>query len=246
MTDRVKCLKLYAFAFISVFLIFFSSGTGLKAESETKPVIFGVSLDLSGSYKVMAQMQKNGFLLWQKHVNEQRGILGRPVEVMISNNKGSLEVLYEHYSRMLADPEIDFVFCPYSSEQAGAVAELFESSPLAQMVVDRDGRILDVNEQFVEFTGYEIKELLELDTWLTAIISNRTDFNGIVSDWHNAAAGSRVAHQVQIKDKLGNPKKVEFSFSFLPDGRLTCFLVDMTEKELQEEENRRMETNLKI
>ncbi|RQD65519.1 MAG: hypothetical protein D5R98_02890 [Desulfonatronovibrio sp. MSAO_Bac4] len=126
MTKHANYLKLCIFIFMPALLFFFISGTDLKAQSETKPMVFGVSLDLSGSYKVMSQMQKNGFLLWQKHVNEQGGILGRPVEVIINDNKGSLEVLYDHYSRMLADPEIEFVFCPYSSSQTGKVAELFE------------------------------------------------------------------------------------------------------------------------
>ncbi|MFN2269112.1 MAG: ABC transporter substrate-binding protein, partial [Desulfonatronovibrio sp.] len=85
MTKCIKYLKLYVFIFISVLLIFFSLVNGLKGESEIKPMVFGVSLDLSGSYKIMSQMQKNGFLLWQKHVNERGGILGRPVEVIISD-----------------------------------------------------------------------------------------------------------------------------------------------------------------
>lgn len=121
-----KCLKLFVFTSVAALLIFFFSEIDLKARAETKPLVFGASLDLSGSYKVMSQMQRNGFLLWEKHVNEQGGILGRPVEVIISNNKGSLEILHQHYSRMLAEAEVDFVFCPYSSKHAGTVAELFE------------------------------------------------------------------------------------------------------------------------
>lgn len=175
---------------------------------------------------------------------------------IVTKDRSKIEVLW--HCRHIQDKESDLEWIIYTGSDVSKLKQierslekermliysLFESSPLAQMVVDKDGKVLDVNEQFVELTGYEIKELFELDTWLTAIISNRTDFNGIVNDWHNAAAGSRVARQVQIKDKLGNSKKVEFSFSLLPDGRLISFLVDMTEKELQEEENRRMEREL--
>lgn len=175
---------------------------------------------------------------------------------IVTKDRAKIEILW--HSRHIQDKESNLEWIIYTGSDISKLKQiekslekermliysLFESSPLAQMVVDRDGKILDVNEQFVELTNYKIIELSELDTWLTAIISNRSNLNGLVSDWHNAVAGSRVSRQVQIKDKFGNSKKVEFSFALLPDGRLISFLVDMTEKELQEEENRRMEREL--
>ncbi|MFN2343429.1 MAG: PAS domain S-box protein [Desulfonatronovibrio sp.] len=175
---------------------------------------------------------------------------------IVTKDKVKIEVLW--HSRHIQDKESNLEWIIYTGSDVSKlkhieralekermlIYSLFESSPLAQMVVDRDGKILDVNEKFVQLTGYEINELIKLDTWLAAIISNRINLNELVSDWHNAVAGSRVARQVQIKDKLGNLKKLEFSFYLLPDGRLISFLVDMTEKDLQEEENRRMEREL--
>ncbi|MFW6005380.1 MAG: amino acid ABC transporter substrate-binding protein, partial [Desulfonatronovibrionaceae bacterium] len=75
---------------------------------------------------VMSAMQKKGFLLWEKHANELGGVLGRPVEVRILDNRGDLELLQKHYTDMLEGDGIDLVFAPYSSQQTEKVAPLFE------------------------------------------------------------------------------------------------------------------------
>ncbi|WP_045215133.1 hybrid sensor histidine kinase/response regulator [Desulfonatronovibrio magnus] len=124
------------------------------------------------------------------------------------------------------------------------IYSLFDSSPLAQMVVGNSGEILDVNQQFFQLTGYKRSDVHELGSWLARITEDPEDLECLRKDWINAASGQTVTRMVGIKDRSGSHKKVELSFSALPDGRVVSFLMDMTQKELQAAENRKMEQEL--
>ncbi len=120
------------------------------------------------------------------------------------------------------------------------IYSLFESSPLAQMVISLNGEVLDVNEQFLQLTGYEAKDIHDLDEWLFQVTGDETLVQEFRSRWFSSASGPWDPKQVRIKDKSGNHREVEFTFSSLPDGRIVSFLTDVTEKVHQENENRRM------
>ena len=42
-----------------------------------EPLKIGLSLGLSGKFAEPSSIQKNGYLLWEKNVNERGGIVGR-------------------------------------------------------------------------------------------------------------------------------------------------------------------------
>ena len=51
-----------------------------------------------------------------------------------------------------------FMFSP--KQQLAIAGELIEASPVAQLLVDSDGRIARVNRRVKELFGYEDKDLL--------------------------------------------------------------------------------------
>jgi branched-chain amino acid transport system substrate-binding protein len=91
------------------------------------PVRIGVSLGLSGTYSAIATLQSKSFRLWEKHVNERGGLLGRPVQMIIHDDTSDPEVAKKIYENFIKTDKVDFVFGPYSSAITGAVAPITEA-----------------------------------------------------------------------------------------------------------------------
>jgi branched-chain amino acid transport system substrate-binding protein len=91
------------------------------------PVRIGVSLGLSGTYAAIAGLQSKSFRLWEKHINERGGILGRPVEIIIRDDKSDPAFAKTLYESFIKTDKVDFVFGPYSSAITGAVAPIAEA-----------------------------------------------------------------------------------------------------------------------
>lgn len=121
-------MRIISRTFLGVFFFafcLFPAAASADSGAEDR-VVFGVSLDLSGPFRVMSDMQAKGFRLWETHVNERGGVLGRKVRVVIRDNQGNPEKLRAHYLDMLENSSADFVFSPYSSAQNMEVVQLFE------------------------------------------------------------------------------------------------------------------------
>ena len=57
-----------------------SSGGGSPTpKAETKPILIGTSVSLSGTYAASAKYALEGYLLWEDQVNKRGGLLERPV-----------------------------------------------------------------------------------------------------------------------------------------------------------------------
>ena len=90
------------------------------------PIRIGFSLGLSGTYKPMSEQQKRAYELWRDHINAKGGILGRPVELVLYDDRSNKEQAIKVYERLLEQDKIDFLFGPYSSGLTGAVAPIAE------------------------------------------------------------------------------------------------------------------------
>ncbi len=91
-----------------------------------QPIRIGVSIGLSGRYAAMGGMYEKGLRLWEKDINAQGGILGRPVQLLIHDDRSSPEEAQRIYQGMLTQGDIDLVLGPYSSSISEAVASLLE------------------------------------------------------------------------------------------------------------------------
>jgi branched-chain amino acid transport system substrate-binding protein len=71
-------------------------------------------------------MYADGLRLWAKKQNAEGGILGRPVDLAIHDDKSDDRTAVKIYSEMLSEGQFDFVFGPYSSPISKAVVPLLE------------------------------------------------------------------------------------------------------------------------
>jgi branched-chain amino acid transport system substrate-binding protein len=93
-----------------------------------EPVRIGVSLGLSGRYERLAAMQKRAYLLWERHINETGGLLGRPVEMVIEDDESTADKAVALYRKLINDDRVDLLFGPYSSGITAAVAPVTDEA----------------------------------------------------------------------------------------------------------------------
>ena len=91
-----------------------------------EPVRIGVSLGISGKYEELGLMQKRAYELWQSEINARGGLLGRPVELVVVDDRSEPAKAAEIYRDLIAKQKVDLVFGPYSSGITTAVAPVVE------------------------------------------------------------------------------------------------------------------------
>ena len=106
----------------------------LLAGPTGQPITVGISLPLSGPPQGTAQgfapdgqACKKGYELWASDVNSHGGLLGRPVKLIILNDKGDIKTDANNYRTLITQDHVDLTLAPFSSllvsQAAGPVTE---------------------------------------------------------------------------------------------------------------------------
>jgi branched-chain amino acid transport system substrate-binding protein len=107
------------------------------AAQPQETIRIGATMSETGAYSTQGIPARNGYLLCQRDVNEQGGLLGRPVEFLIYDDQSSSETAMALYERLITEDEVDAIMGPYGSTLTEAVAPVTERhgqvqiSPLA-------------------------------------------------------------------------------------------------------------------
>ena len=104
------------------------SAVGLSwPSSAQQPIRIGASMSITGkSYSVQGGYGRKGYLLCQKHVNAQGGVLGRPIEFVIYDDGSDEKTAVSLYEKLIAEDKVDAVLGPYGSAITDAVADVTE------------------------------------------------------------------------------------------------------------------------
>src|SRR5262249_21107591 len=98
------------------------SGPWAAAE---QPLRIGSSLSITGKqYSAQGGYCREGYLLCQKHVNEQGGVLGRPIELVIHDDGSDEKAAARNYEKLITEDKVDAVLGPYGSAITEAVADV--------------------------------------------------------------------------------------------------------------------------
>lgn len=118
------------------------NGSGDDADD---PIRIGVSLPLTGDFSEPGEGVQRGYEIWRDMVNEEGGLLGREVELIIMDDQSNADRIVSDYEALITQEEVDLVFGPFSSrlvlasarvvneygmlfvEPAGASEEIFEA-----------------------------------------------------------------------------------------------------------------------
>lgn len=97
---------------------------GTSAEGE--PIRIGTSLPLTGEFSVPAVKHRDGFQLCVDLINEAGGIDGRPLELVVEDNRSDTQTAVNQYERFITTNQVDVLFGTFSSAltfPTSAVAE---------------------------------------------------------------------------------------------------------------------------
>jgi branched-chain amino acid transport system substrate-binding protein len=90
------------------------------------PIRVGATMSQTGPYATQGVPARNGYLLCQKHVNAKGGVLGRPIEFVIPDDRSDTKTAPELYEKLIVEDKVDAVMGPYGSPLTEAVAPVTE------------------------------------------------------------------------------------------------------------------------
>jgi len=118
-------LALSAAAILSACLVAACSSSGSSSSStgttntssptNTKPIVIGASLSLTGDFSADGQAFERGYKLWASDVNSSGGLLGRQVQLKILNDNSSPTQVQTNYQTLFSSDKVDLAFGPFSS-----------------------------------------------------------------------------------------------------------------------------------
>jgi branched-chain amino acid transport system substrate-binding protein len=91
-----------------------------------QPIRIGATMSETGSFATQGGPARNGYLLCQKHVNAQGGLLGRNVEFLIYDDQSDPKAAVALYEKLIVEDKVDAVMGPYGSTHTEAVAPVTE------------------------------------------------------------------------------------------------------------------------
>jgi branched-chain amino acid transport system substrate-binding protein len=103
-------------------------GIALSAPSSAQQSLrIGVSLSITGKqYSVQGGYGREGYLLCQKDVNAQGGVLRRSIEFVIYDDGSDEKTAARNYEKLITEEKVDAVLGPYGSAITEAVADVTE------------------------------------------------------------------------------------------------------------------------
>ncbi len=134
---------------------------GKTVTGQSKPPIkIGVAISLTGSMAREGELEVGGYKLWGKIINEQGctfgevkklgcpgpGLLGRPVEFIVYDDKSDPSEAVKLVRRLVVSDKVDLILGPYGSGTSNAIAPLSEEyqipiiTPLANASVIWEGK----------------------------------------------------------------------------------------------------------
>jgi branched-chain amino acid transport system substrate-binding protein len=91
-----------------------------------QPIRIGASLSLTGKDALQGGYGREGYLLCQKQVNQQGGVLGRSIEFVINDDGSEGKTAVRLYEKLITEEKVDAVIGPYSGPITDAVADVTE------------------------------------------------------------------------------------------------------------------------
>lgn len=91
-----------------------------------QPIRIGATTALTGESSIQGGYSREGYLLGQKHVNENGGVLGRQIEFVIYDDTSNGKTAAGLYEKLIVEDKVDAVLGPYGSAMTEAVADVCE------------------------------------------------------------------------------------------------------------------------
>ncbi len=108
--------------------------TGIAAPAPAEqPIRFGASLSTTGKYAALGELLRDGYLLCQKDINAQGGLLGRKLDLIVHDDESESDVAVRNYEKLIVTEKVDALLGPVTSLSTDAAANLAEGSHKVMM-----------------------------------------------------------------------------------------------------------------
>lgn len=107
-----------------------------------EPIVIGGTLGLTGAFSDPSAQYQAVYAYWEEKINNEGGLLGRPVELQIYDDRSDPATAQSLYRRLMTQDNADLLLAPYTTANAGAVVPL---------VAANDGLIFNGGAAGVEF-----------------------------------------------------------------------------------------------
>jgi len=85
----------------------------------------GATMSITGkAYSVQGGYGREGYLLCQKHLNAQGGLLGKTVEFLIYDDESDEKTAARLYEKLITEDKVDAILGPYGTAITAAVADI--------------------------------------------------------------------------------------------------------------------------
>lgn len=92
-----------------------STETTEGSEAEGDPIVFASSLPLTGEFSVTGTKHQAGYQFCIDEINARGGLLGRPVELLVEDNRSDTEVIVNQLERFINVDNVDILLGTFSS-----------------------------------------------------------------------------------------------------------------------------------
>lgn len=109
--------------------------TVAAAAQERTPLKVGVVLPLTGAYQKFGEIQKNAFLMGTEEINSRGGVNGRPIELLIEDDKSRIDVGRSAAEKLILRDNVIVLTGGYSSDVTFAMAAVAQSRKVPLLVM---------------------------------------------------------------------------------------------------------------
>lgn len=81
-----------------------------------EPIKIGASMPLTGDFSIPGQKHTDGYQLCVDLINERGGLLGRPVELIVTDNQSDVDTILAQTERLINVDKVDMIFGTFSSK----------------------------------------------------------------------------------------------------------------------------------
>jgi len=217
------------FKLIALFAAIIGMGIFSLPTFAAEAIKIGASLPLTGGFAIAGQKHKAGYDLCVEIVNKNGGLLGRQVELIVSDNRSDTETSIAQLERFISVDKVDLLFGTFSSKLTFPTSSITEKAGMVYPIPS--GGALRIWERgyknifyfqvnAAEYIGNSPMDMLndlvkKADHPKTAAVVHADDF------FSNAIAAGLIGRDVKIpgSDKVvtlapGSLKKVGIELKF--------------------------------
>ncbi len=122
---------------VVVLMVLMAPPVVVLAETATEidtPILLGATISGEGKFKTPSYMIHRAMELWCRQVNESGGLLGRPVKLVVYDDKSRADLVRKYYEKLIVRDKVDLIMSPYGTTLTIPAARIAEKHGKVMMV----------------------------------------------------------------------------------------------------------------